>query len=148
MVREHPGHTLQATALVNEAYLRLIDVHAIHWVNRAHFFAMSARMMRRILVDSARASGNGKRGGGVPKVSLDDASLVATAGAEDLEALNEALEALELVHPRKSQVVEMRFFGGLTVEETALALDVSPETVNRDWRFAKLWLLRELDRHP
>ena len=145
MARERQGHTLQATALVNEAYLRLIDIRAISWQNRAHFLAMSARMMRRILVDSARARGNGKRGGGAEKVPLDDAMLVTSENGHGLAALDEALKALEAVHPRKSQVVEMRFFGGMTIEETATALDISVETVNRDWRFAKLWLLRELE---
>jgi RNA polymerase sigma-70 factor (ECF subfamily) len=144
MARERPGHTLQATALVNEAYLRLIDVRAISWQNRAHFLAMSARMMRRILVDSARARGNDKRGGGAQQVALDEAMLVTNDVGPDLAALDDALRTLEAVHPRKSQVVEMRFFGGMTIEETALALDLSVETVNRDWRFAKLWLMREL----
>jgi len=145
MARERQGHTLQATALVNEAYLRLIDVRSISWQNRAHFLAMSARMMRRILVDSARARGYDKRGGGAPHVELDEAMLVTADRGRDLAAVDEALKALEAVHPRKSQVVEMRFFGGLTIEETALALNISVETVNRDWRFAKLWLLRELE---
>ena len=145
MAGERAGHTLQATALVNEAYLRLIDVRAISWQNRAHFLAMSARMMRRILVDAARARGNDKRGGGVQKVTLDEAMLVTNEGGHGLAALDEALKALEAVHPRKSQVVEMRFFGGMTIEETASALDISVETANRDWRFAKLWLLRELE---
>jgi len=145
MAHERQGHTLQATALVNEAYLRLIDIRAISWQNRAHFLAMSARMMRRILVDSARARANGKRGGGAEKVDLDEAMLVTNEPGHGLAALDEALIALEAVHPRKSQVVEMRFFGGMTIEETASALDLSPETVNRDWRFAKLWLLRELE---
>jgi RNA polymerase sigma-70 factor (ECF subfamily) len=144
MSREHPGHTLQATALVNEAYLRLIEVKQVRWQNRAHFFAMSARVMRRILVDSARARGNDKRGGGIPKVSLDEALLVSPQSDPSLVALDAALLALEAVHPRKSQVVELRFFGGLSGEETAEALHVSPDTVKRDWRFAKLWLLREL----
>ena len=144
MAGEHPGHTLQATALVNEAYLRLIEINQVQWQNRAHFFAMSARVMRRILVDSARARGNEKRGGGVPKVSLDEGLLVSTRPGHDLVALDDALQALEAVHPRKSQVVEMRFFGGLSIEETGEALHVSPDTVKRDWRFAKLWLLREL----
>jgi RNA polymerase sigma-70 factor (ECF subfamily) len=144
MSREHPGHTLQATALVNEAYLRLIEVKQVRWQNRAHFFAMSARVMRRILVDSARARGNDKRGGGIPKVSLDEALLVSPQADPSLVALDAALLALEAVHPRKSQVVELRFFGGLSGEETAEALHVSPDTVKRDWRFAKLWLLREL----
>jgi RNA polymerase sigma-70 factor (ECF subfamily) len=144
MSREHPGHTLQATALVNEAYLRLIEVKRVRWQNRAHFFAMSARVMRRILVDSARARGNDKRGGGIPKVSLDEALLVSPQSDPSLVALDTALLALEAVHPRKSQVVELRFFGGLSGEETAEALHVSLDTVKRDWRFAKLWLLREL----
>jgi RNA polymerase sigma factor (TIGR02999 family) len=144
MARERPGHSLQATALVNEAYLRLIEVKHVRWQNRAHFFAMSARVMRRILVDSARARGNAKRGGGVPKVSLDEALLVSPQPGQDLVALDDALQALEGVHPRKSQVVELRFFGGLSIEETGEALHVSPDTVKRDWRFAKLWLLREL----
>ena len=144
MARERPGHTLQATALVNEAYLRLIEVKRVRWQNRAHFFAMSARVMRRILVDSARARGNDKRGGGVPKVSLDEGLLVTKQPGQDLVALDDALQALEAVHPRKSQVVELRFFGGLSIEETGEALHVSPDTVKRDWRFAKLWLLREL----
>ena len=144
MARERPGHTLQATALVNEAYLRLIDLKQIRWQDRAHFFAMSARVMRRILVDFARARGNEKRGGGAAKVSLDEALLVSKNADQDLVALDEALQALAAVHPRKSEVVELRFFGGLTLEETAEALHVSTDTVKRDWRFAKLWLLREL----
>jgi RNA polymerase sigma factor (TIGR02999 family) len=138
MAGERPGHTLQATALVNEAYLRLIEVKQVRWQNRAHFFAMSARVMRRILVDSARARGNGKRGGGVPKVSLDEGLLVSEQPGQDLVALDDALQALETVHPRKSQVVECRFFGGLSIAETGEALRVSPDTVKRDWRFAKL----------
>src|SRR5262245_31005294 len=145
MRREHPGHTLQATALVNEPYLRLIEIKQVRWQNRAHFFAMSARMMRRILVDSARARGNDKRGGHVAKVSLDESLLAAPQADADLVALDAALQALEAVHPRKSQVVELRFFGGLSIEETGEALHVSPDTIKRDWRFAKLWLLRELN---
>jgi RNA polymerase sigma factor (TIGR02999 family) len=144
MAGEGPGHTLQATALVNEAYLRLIEVKQVRWQNRAHFFAMSARVMRRILVDSARARGNEKRGGGVRKVTLDADLLMADPPGQDLVALDDALHALELVHPRKNRVVELRFFGGLTVEETAAVMQVSPDTVKRDWRFAKLWLLRAL----
>jgi RNA polymerase sigma factor (TIGR02999 family) len=147
MAGEGPGHTLQATALVNEAYLRLIEVKQVRWQNRAHFFAMSARVMRRILVDSARARGNNKRGGGVRRVTLDEGLLVSEPPGRDLVALDDALHALETVHPRKSQVVELRFFGGLTVEETAEAIHVSPDTVKRDWRFAKLWLLRQLRAH-
>jgi RNA polymerase sigma factor (TIGR02999 family) len=144
MAGERPGHMLQATALVNEAYLRLVEINQVQWQNRAHFFAMSARVMRRILVDAARAQGNDKRGGGVLKVSLDEGLLVSTQPGHDLVALDDALQALEAVHPRKSQVVELRFFGGLSIEETGEALHVSPDTVKRDWRFAKLWLLREL----
>ena len=144
MARERPDHTLQASALVNEAYMRLIDLKQMRWQNRAHFFAMSARMMRRILVDAARARRNDKRGGGAARISLDDAMLVASDKGEDLVALDFALSTLETLHPRKSQVVELRFFGGLSLEETAEALHVSVDTVKRDWRFAKLWLLSEL----
>ena len=144
MRRERPGHTLQATALVNEAYLRLMEVHHISWQNRAHFFAMSARLMRRILVDAARAKGYQKRGGGARKVSLDEALMVPTQPDQDLVALDDALRALAEIDPRKGAVVEMRFFGGLTIDETAQALQVSPDTVMRDWRLAKVWLLREL----
>jgi len=144
MARERPDHTLQASALVNEAYLRLIDLKQMQWQNRAHFFAMSARVMRRILVDFARARRNEKRGGGAPKVTLDEALLPAKTAGHDIEALDDALNALAVVHPRKSDVVEMRYFGGLSLEETAEALHVSIETVKRDWRYAKLWLLREL----
>jgi RNA polymerase sigma factor (TIGR02999 family) len=144
MGREPAGHTLQATALVNEAYLRLIDQKDVRWQNRAHFFAISAQLMRRILVDFARARDNQKRGGGVRKVSLDEALIPAREVGKDLVALDDALQALEAVHPRKSQVVELRFFGGLSLEESAEALHVSVDTVKRDWRFAKLWLLREL----
>jgi RNA polymerase sigma factor (TIGR02999 family) len=144
MSRERPGHTLQATALVNEAYLRLIEIDQVRWQNRAHFFAMSARAMRRILVDSARAKASGKRGGGIVRVALDDALLVGPMADPGLVALDEALLALETVHPRKSQVVELRYFGGLSIDETGEALQISPDTVKRDWQFAKLWLLREL----
>ena len=144
MKRERPGHTLQATALVNEAYLRLVEVKRVQWQSRAHFFAMAARMMRRILVDHARARNNSKRGGDVPRVSLDEALVVSSEPEQDLLGLDDALRRLEAVHPRKGQVVELRFFGGLSVEETAEALQISTDTVKRDWRFAKLWLLREL----
>jgi RNA polymerase sigma factor (TIGR02999 family) len=143
---ERPGHTLQTTALVNEAYMRLIDVRRVEWQDRAHFFALSARIMRRILVDHARSRNYIKRGGGTRQVSLDEALVVSEACNDDLVALDDALQALAAVDARKSQVVEMRFFGGLTVEETAEALHVSPETVMRDWQFAKVWLLRAL-RH-
>jgi RNA polymerase sigma factor (TIGR02999 family) len=144
MRRERPGHTLQATALVNEAYLRLIEVKHVRWQNRAHFLAMSARVMRRILVDSARARDNHKRGGGVRKVAFDEDLMGLPETGADLVALDDALSTLAGVHPRKSQVVELRHFGGLSIDETAEALQVSPDTVKRDWRFAKLWLLREL----
>jgi RNA polymerase sigma factor (TIGR02999 family) len=144
MARERPDHTLQATALVNEAYMRLMDLKQIRWQDRAHFFAMSARTMRRILVDFARARRNDKRGGNAARVALDEALVVSRKAGRDLVALDEALTALATVHPRKAEVVELRFFGGLSLEETAAALHVSIDTVKRDWRFAKLWLLREL----
>jgi RNA polymerase sigma-70 factor (ECF subfamily) len=145
MKRERGDHTLQATALVNEAYLRLIEVQQVRWQNRAHFFAMAARLMRRILVDAARTRDYQKRGGGALVLSLDEALVVPTEPGDDLVALDEALTALAAVDPRKSQVVEMRFFGGLTIDETAEALHVSRDTVKRDWTMAKLWLLRELE---
>ena len=147
MRRERPDHTLQATGLVNETYLRLIDIKRIKWQNRAHFFAMSARLMRRILVDMARAHGNQKRGDGQPPVPLDEALAVSDEASPSLIALDDALRALAAIYPRQSEVVELRFFGGLDINETAEALHVSPETVKRDWRFAKLWLLRELSGH-
>ena len=146
MARERPGHTLQATALVNEAYLRLIEVNQVRWQNRAHFFAMASRVMRRILVDAARARGYQKRGGGAETVSLDEALLVSGEPRQDLVALDDALNALAAFDLRKSQVVEMRFFGGLSVEESAEALRVSPDTILRDWRLAKAWLAQRL-RH-
>ena len=141
---ERPDHTLQTTALINEAYLRLVDVHNVHWQNRAHFFALCARLMRRILVDYARTRHYAKRGGGAQAISLDQSLPVAAGRSPDLVAVDEALHALAGVDARKAQVVELRFFGGLTVEETAEVLKVSPETVRRDWRLAKVWLLREL----
>jgi len=144
MKHERTGHTLQATALVNEAYLRLIEVQHVQWQNRAHFFAMASRLMRRILVDAARSRGYQKRGGGAPMLSLDEALVVPIAPGNDLVALDDALTALSAVDARKSQVVEMRFFGGLGIDETAEALHVSRDTVKRDWKMAKLWLLREL----
>jgi len=146
MSRERENHTLQTTALVNEAYLRLIDLSRVRWQDRAHFFAMSARLMRRILVDHARSRRYLKRGGAEQRVSFDEALVVSREPSADLVALDDALGALAGVDARKAQVVEMRFFGGLTVEETAEALHVSTETVMRDWRLAKVWLLRELDR--
>jgi RNA polymerase sigma factor (TIGR02999 family) len=146
--QERPGHSLQATALVNEAYLRLVHVQQVQWQDRAHFFAMAARLMRRILVDAARAKGYQKRGGGAPVLSLDEALLVPTEPAGDLVALDDALTALATFDERKSQVVELRFFGGPSLDETAAALDVSRDTVKRDWKMAKLWLLRELSAGP
>jgi RNA polymerase sigma factor (TIGR02999 family) len=144
MAGEKAGHSLQATALVNEAYLRLIDVGRIKWQNRAHFLAMSARLMRRILVDAARAKGSQKRGGGAVRVTFLEELPVGTERDLDLVAVDDALEALAAIDERKARVVEMKFFGGLTVEETADVLKVSPETVMRDFKFAKAWLLREL----
>src|SRR2546422_164194 len=143
MKRERPGHTLQTTALVNEAYMRLVDYKRMQWQNRAHFFAVSAQLMRRILVEHARRH-NRKRGGGVQHVSLDEAAEVGGGRATDLAALDDAMNALARLDPRKVQVVEMRFFGGLSVEETAQVLKVSPLTVMRDWSTAKAWLYREL----
>ena len=145
MRRERPDHTLQATALVNEVYLRMIAVTQVQWQNRAHFFAIAARVMRQILVDSARSHRASRRGGTVQQVSLDEALVPAAVRHPDLVALDEALTRLELVHPRKGQVVELRYFGGMKLEEAATVLGVSRDTVKRDWRFAKLWLLRELD---
>jgi RNA polymerase sigma factor (TIGR02999 family) len=144
MKGERPGHTLQATALVNEVYLRLIEIDQVQWQNRAHFFAMAARLMRRILVDAARSRGYQKRGGGVTMLTLEESLVVPPEPGEDLVALDDALTALAAVDLRKSQVVEMRFFGGLSLEETAEALHVSRDTIKRDWKMAKLWLLREL----
>jgi RNA polymerase sigma-70 factor (ECF subfamily) len=141
---ERPGHTLQTAALVNEAYLRLVDASRVRWQDRAHFFALCARLMRRILVDHARSRNYQKRGGGLRHVSLHDDLVGPGERATDLVALDDALETLARSDPRKSRVVELRFFAGLSVEETAEALDVSPETVMRDWKFAKVWLLREL----
>ena len=144
MGKERRGHTLQATALVNEAFMRLIELKRMTWQNRAHFFAMAARVMRRILVNAALARGYQKRGGVAQRVTLDEGLVVSPELSPDLIALDEALTALETTHQRKAQVVELRFFGGMSVEETAEALHVSAVTVMRDWRFAKLWLLREM----
>jgi RNA polymerase sigma-70 factor, ECF subfamily len=144
MARERGGHTLQTTALINELYLRLFDLKLIDWQNRAHFFALCARQMRRILTDQARARQSHKRGGGAQPVSLDVAPAVAPQASADLVAVDDALNRLAKEDERKSQVVEMRFFGGLSVEETAEVLKVSPETVMRDWKLAKAWLLRDL----
>jgi RNA polymerase sigma-70 factor, ECF subfamily len=145
---ERGGHTLQTTALVNEAYLRLIDLSRVNWQDRAHFFAMASRQMRRVLVDHARTRGMQKRGGGVRPVALDEALAVAVERGADLIALDDALDALAVKDARKAKVVEMRYYGGLSVAETAAALSVSVETVARDWRIAKMWLLRELQAAP
>ena len=145
MARERRDHTLQVTALVNEAFLRLTGARNVRWESRAHFLGIAAQLMRRVLVDHARSRGFQKRGGTDRKVPLDDAVLALPASTVDLLALDRALEMLAAVDPRKSRVVEMRYFGGMTVEETAHALGVSPETVKRDWRLAKLWLLRQLE---
>ena len=145
MRRERPGHTLQTTALVNEAYLRLIDSSRVHWQNRAHFFAVSAGLMRRILVDFARSRHNLKRGGKVRLLLLDEALVVSQERSRDLVALDDALSTLAKLDLRQSQVVELRFFGGLSIDETAEVLKVSAGTVRRDWSLAKAWLYRELN---
>ena len=146
MAGERADHTLQATALVHEAYLRLVDAPQMCWQNRAHFFAVSAQLMRHILVDFARARHNLKRGGDAKRVSLDEALVIAQEQQDDFMALDNALRSLAAIDERKSRVVELRFFGGLSVEETAEVLKVSPDTVMRDWRLAKLWLLREISK--
>jgi RNA polymerase sigma-70 factor, ECF subfamily len=145
MRQERPDHTLRPTALVNEAYLRLVDVRRVDWKDRAHFLAMAARQMRRVLVDAGRRRRFQKRGGGVPNVTFDE-DLVLIERGPDLEALDDALDALAIQDERKARVVELRFFGGLNNEEAAEALGVSTDTVMRDWKVAKLWLLRELKR--
>ncbi|MDE3178342.1 MAG: sigma-70 family RNA polymerase sigma factor [Acidobacteriota bacterium] len=144
MAGERTGHTLETTALINEVYLRLVDVRKVQWQDRAHFLAVCARLMRRVLTDFARSRGYQKRGGGSPRVELDSALMVSSEPSANLVALDDSLKALEEFDRRKSQVVELRFFGGLSVEETAEVLKVSPETVNRDWKLAKAWLLSEM----
>ncbi|HUJ73479.1 MAG TPA: sigma-70 family RNA polymerase sigma factor [bacterium] len=144
MRREKPGNTLQTTALVNEAWLRLVDANRVGWQDRAHFFAVSAQMMRRILVDAARARQTGKRGGGAVRLDLKESIDSAPATDRELIALDDALGALAKLDPRKSRVVELRFFGGLSVEETAAVLRISPQSVMRDWKLARAWLLREM----
>jgi RNA polymerase sigma factor (TIGR02999 family) len=141
---ERTGHSLQATALVNEAYLRLVDARRVNWQNRTHFLAMSARLMRRVLVDWARSKGAEKRGGEMVKVSLTEALGRSDDIGEDVVALSDALETLEKVDARKGRIVELRFFAGLTVEETASVMEISPQTVAREWTFSKAWLRREL----
>jgi RNA polymerase sigma-70 factor, ECF subfamily len=144
--RERPDHSLQSAGLVNEAYLRLVDQQRVHWQNRAHFYAIAAQMMRRILVDHARAGHVAKRGGEAIKVPLDEGIAMSAERASELVAIDEALDRLAHLDPRKSQVVELRFFGGLSNEETATVLKISANTVMRDWNTAKAWLYRELDR--
>jgi RNA polymerase sigma factor (TIGR02999 family) len=145
MQRERSGHTLQATALVHEAYIRLVDQQQVHWQNRAHFFAVAAQLMRRVVVDYARKRRRVKRGGGAPHLSLDEAALLTPQQAPQVLELDEALCRLAAVDERKSRVVEMRYFGGLSVEEVAVVLGVSENTVIRDWALAKAWLRRELE---
>jgi RNA polymerase sigma-70 factor (ECF subfamily) len=144
MRRERRGHTLQTTALLNEAFLRLTDARRVRWQDRAHFLGIGARLMRRVLVDHARSRGYAKRGGGAQRVTLDEGLLRSGEPALDVVELDRALEALAAVDARKSRLIDLRFFGGLSVEETAEVLQVSTDTVKRDWRLAKLWLLREL----
>ena len=146
MAHERPGHTLQTTALVHEVYIRLVDCREVDWQNRAHFFAVSAQLMRRILIDFARSKSYQKRGGGAAVVSLDEAATVSSEPDLNLLALNEALVALASKDARKSKIVELKFFGGLSIEEIAAVLKVSVETVVRDWRLSKAWLLREMAR--
>jgi RNA polymerase sigma factor (TIGR02999 family) len=145
MAQEGSGHILQTTALVNEAYLKLVDSSQMNWRNRAHFFAVAAQLMRRILIDYARSRRSLKRGAELQSVSLDEAPAVTQEPSSDLVALDDALNALAEIDPRKSRVVQLRFFGGLSVEETAEVLKVSADTVMSDWKVAKLWLLHELD---
>ena len=144
MRRERPGHTLQTSALVNEAYMRLVDYSQMRWQSRAHFFAIAAQAMRRILVEHARKRHFAKRGGGAVKVSFDEAAIVSQEQAADLVALDDALTSLEAMDERKARIVELRYIGGLNIEETAEVLSISPATVQREWRAAKAWLYREI----
>jgi RNA polymerase sigma factor (TIGR02999 family) len=148
MRRQAPGNTLQATALVNEAFLHLVDAAGVNWQDRAHFFAVCARIMRGILVDSARARGSAKRGGGIPRVNLDDVPNLTSERDREIVAVDDALKLLAEMDPRKARVIELRFFGGLSVEETAEVLKLSPQSVMRDWKLAKAWLTREMSRAP
>jgi RNA polymerase sigma-70 factor (ECF subfamily) len=148
MRRERPGHTLRTTALVNDAYLRLVDQREVRWQNRAHFFAIAAQMMRRILVDHARAKRYEKRGGGAAHVPLEEAAVLAQGREAEIIALDEALVALGEIDPRRARVVELRYFGGLSNEEIAEVLKVSPNTVTRDWNMARAWLYQELSNVP
>jgi RNA polymerase sigma factor (TIGR02999 family) len=146
MRNERAGNTLQTTALVNEVYLRLVDVKNVDWQHRAQFFAISAQMMRRVLVDAARARGSRKRGGGAVKVNIDETAVLTPQPDASIMALDEALEVFSRVAPRQAKVVELRYFGGLSEEEIVEVLRISPRTVRRDWDFAKAWLMRELSR--
>ncbi len=140
MSQERPGHTLQTSALINEAYIRLVDQRVAHWQNRVHFFAIASKLMRRIMVDYARSKGYAKRGGSIQPVSLDEEMSTSGKQATEVVALDEALQDLEAMDPRKCQIVEMRFFGGLNTDETAVALGISTPTVEREWRAARAWL--------
>jgi RNA polymerase sigma factor (TIGR02999 family) len=146
MQGERQGHTLQTTALINEAYLRLLDCRRVKWQDRAHFFAVSAQMMRRILVDYARSKLYRKRGGGAYSILIHENRMISNERDPDVVKLDDALKALAAVYPRKSQVVELRFFGGLSVEEAAEVVGVSPDTIMRDWKLAKAWLAREMGK--
>ena len=146
MSRERAGHTLQTTALVNEAFVRLVNRKNVHWQNRAHFFGIAAQLMRTILVDHARSHASAKRGGGANKLELDEAMVVSQQKASEVLALDDALKQLALIDPQQSRIVELRFFGGLTVEETAEVMHLSPATIKREWSTAKAWLYRELAR--
>src|SRR5437016_3664410 len=147
MSREHSGHTLQTTAVVNEAYLRLINRKGVHWQNRAHFFAIAAQLMRSILVDHARSHAYAKRGGGARKIALDDAMVISQQRAAEVVALDDALKRLAEIDPLQSRLVEMKFFGGLTIEETGEVLGLSPATIKREWSTAKAWLYHELSKN-
>jgi RNA polymerase sigma factor (TIGR02999 family) len=146
MQNERPGQTIQATDLVHEAYLRLVDVTQMDWQDRAHFFAVSATIMRRILLDRARKRTAAKRGGNIHAVNLDEIPDLSSQRADDLIAVDDAIEALARIDPRKAKIIELRYFGGLTVEEAAAVLKISPDTVLRDWKVAKAWLVRELGK--
>ncbi len=146
MQKNRRGNTLQTTALVHEAYLKLVDYQQVQWQNRTHFFALASRIMRHILVDHFRAGDAAKRGGKEMKVSLDEAVMVSTESGAEILALHDALERLEVLSPQQGQIVELRFFGGLTIEETAEMMGLSPSTIKREWNMARAWLLRELSR--
>ena len=148
MSRERKGHTLQTTALINEAYVRLVDQRNVHWANRSHFFAISAQIMRRILIDHARRYAYAKRGGGARQVSLDETATVVSGDLSEFLRLDEALKSLEELDPRRSQVVELKYFGGLNNDEIAGVLKISKNTVIRDWNMARAWLYRQLTGSP